>query len=154
MHKSRLMSKTGLIAALAFALVGIGACGESTPWIKVGKARNAYTIELMSHELTAPEAGSGELVGTLRLTDGGAAMELPCLTVDIVFQKGAGDSRFDWQKVQHEVDLAGFPKGGSKEFEVRMPAPDGGQGVTGVTAILHRPLEGGLQSLCEAAAVK
>jgi hypothetical protein len=143
------------VLSLASLLFLTAACSEPTPWVGLAKARYAHEVTLLSHEIvpSAEREGENDAVLLLRVKDTGAAMQLPCLTIDVIFSRGTGVGFREVDEPRAEIDLTGFYEGGDTgEFEVRVPAPT--REFDAVQVRVTRPYDsGGHRMLCEAAAV-
>lgn len=149
-------------------------CAPEDPRLLLLQAREGYQVDLLNWaERSAPqeepaEAGETpadeELLGegeaaapategllSLRVTRAMTNIELPCLTVDVIF---GGDDAEEIGRDTLELDLSDMSAlGGTKEINIVVPLPDAP--IAQVAVDLHRlDLDDPkLESLCEAKAV-
>jgi hypothetical protein len=113
-------------------------------------------VTLLSHEIvpSAEREGENDAVLLVRVEDTGSRLQLPCLTIDVIFSRGTGVGFREVGEPRAEIDLTGFYDGGKTgEFEVRVPAPT--KEFDAVQVRVTRPYDsGGHQMLCEAEALK
>jgi hypothetical protein len=155
MKRRRNLVSLSAVLSLAVLLSLTAACSDLTPWVTLAESRYAHEVTLLSHEIapSAEREGENDAVLLLRVVDTGSTMELPCLTIDVIFSRGTGVGFREVSEPRAEIDLTGFREGGKAgEFEVRVPAPI--KEFDAVQVRVTRPHDsGGHQTLCEAAAV-
>jgi hypothetical protein len=156
MHRRRNLASLSGVLFLGVLLLITAACSDLTPWVTLAESRYAHEVTLLSHEIvpSAEREGENDAILMVRVEDTGAQMELPCLTIDVIFSRGTGVGFREVSEPRAEIDLTGFREGGKTgEFELRVPAPE--REFDAVQVRVTRPHgSGGHQTLCEAAAVK
>jgi hypothetical protein len=89
---------------------------------------------------------------SLLVIDRGAPLELPCLTVDVVFETGEGtDSREIGRRVE-ELDISRLKETGGLDVVQRVPLPP--ESVSAIGVQVHEAPADELLSLCEARAIR
>lgn len=140
-------------ALLGVALVfgTLAGCGKVDPVKTLQAARQSYKVEALSWVEGTPvtrEDGTTQRVGviSLRVTDEGSPLQLPCLTVDVVFL-GEGEDQPELGRQAIELDLTGIGEaGGSLEQSRRLDLPEG---MANLGVAFHQATAEQLRDLCE-----
>lgn len=148
--------------ALSVVLLGIGlmaACGgPADPEELLREARSSYEIEILS--MTRHE---GQVLISLRVSDEGSPLELPCLTLDALFLQEGADGPQELARRQLEADIGELPEaGGTLELTWRLDIPEAVSSAwqnappeaQTIEIVLHEPSPEGLNALCEAEAIR
>ncbi len=114
------------------------------------------TPEAADTEASAPEGEAAEpemdALISLRVSDRGAPLELPCLTIEIVFLGGDQQAPTELGRERIELDLSGIRDfGGTFEKDLRYPLPEGAFGADVLPVEVERER---LTELCEAGALE
>ena len=145
-----------LALSLAALLAGCG--GEQDPEQRLREARQAHEIEVLS--ITQHE---GEVLFSLRVTEEASPLELPCLTLDVLFLEEGPDGPKELTRRQIEADIRGLAEaGGTLELTWSLAIPeevssaweDAPPENQAIEIVLHEPGAEGLNALCEAQAIR
>ncbi len=131
-------------------VVGVLACSPGDPEAKLHAARDGHVLTLSNWaETVSPDGATRGGIFTVRVSRQGTSVELPCLTVDLVFQS-AGESPREIGRETIELDLADLSAlGGTKDVTRKIALP--AEPVEGLAVVLHEPSSGAaLRALCEA----
>ena len=149
-----MMSRDRISGALLGVVLVFGVlagCGEVDPVKTLQVARQSYKVEALSWAEGTPvirEGGTTQRVGviSLRVTDEDSPIQLPCLTVDVVFL-GKGEDRPELGREAIELDLTGIgDAGGSLERTRRLDLPEG---LVDLGVASHQATAEHLRDLCE-----
>lgn len=136
---------------LVFTVVaGVLACSPGDPEAKLHAARDGHALTLRNWaETVSPDGTTREGIFTVQISRQGTSVELPCLTVDLVFQSG-GESPREIGRETIELDLADLSTlGGTKDVTRKIALP--AEPVEGLAVVLHEPpSSAALRALCEA----
>jgi hypothetical protein len=137
-------------------LAGCG--GQQDPEQLLREARLSHEIEILS--ITQHE---GEVLFSLRVTEEASPLELPCLTLDVVFLEEGPQGPKELTRRQIEADISGLAEaGGTLELTWSLAIPEevssAWEGVPpeqqAIEIVLHEPGAEGLNALCEAQAIR
>lgn len=134
---------------VVMVLLAAAACGGGDPEMRLRVARAGYDLQLRNWAERGSEAGQPrEGLFTIFVSRTSSTVELPCLTVDIVFQGEADGSEIARSTI--ELDIAELAsRGGSMDVTTKLALPEAN--VAGLAVVLHEPKDGAaLRALCEA----
>jgi hypothetical protein len=160
----------------AVVLLAAAGCAEEDPLVLLAESRAATEVQLktwmerslpgvaaeevgVDREDSAEDSGVGEgllpeRAGflTLLVVDRGAPLELPCLTIDVVYETGEGEAAREIDRRVEVLDISRLKETGGLDLVLEVPLPETPVSAIGVD--LHRVAEAELMSLCEAQAIR
>jgi hypothetical protein len=154
--RTRLWMPRLLLLSLAALLVGCA--GPQDPEQLLRQARQAHEIEILS--MTQHE---GEVLFSLRVTEEASPLELPCLTLDVLFLEEGAQGPKELARRQIEADISGLAEaGGTLELTWSLDIPEEVSSAwedtppenQAIEIVLHQPGAEGLNALCEAQAIR
>jgi hypothetical protein len=160
LREATMNKRIGLLTCAAVLLLLLaGACGgQDNPEQLLREARQAHEVEILS--MTQHE---GQVIISLRVTEEGSPLELPCLTLDALFLEEGPEGPEEIARRQLEADISELAEaGGSMELTWRVDIPETVSIAweetppeqQAIEIVLHQPSPEGLNALCEAKAIR
>ena len=143
-----------LVVMLVPLFLLVGGCAEPDPWVRLAQARDAHEIEPMHWVPGRPSFEDGkshEGMLSFNVINKKSPMELPCLTIDLIYAKYEDGEMKTVSREPYEVNLTGIAETqGMLEHMVRLQLPEG---ATDVAVAAHVATAEELKTLCEAKVV-